>query len=53
MIDWWRARGDRLEIVMSVCTGSALLAEAARLMVSATSNKLYLQIAVDVGPKVH
>jgi putative intracellular protease/amidase len=54
MLDWLRARGNDAEILMSVCSGSALLAEAGVLDGrNATSNKVFFQLAVDHGPKVH
>lgn len=53
MLDWLKARSKEAEIVMSVCSGSAILAEAGLLDGrKATSNKRYFQIAVDHGPKV-
>lgn len=53
MLDWLRQRAGRAEIVMSVCSGSALLAKAGLLDGRrATSNKQYFQFAVDQGPKV-
>ena len=53
MLDWLRARSKDAEIVMSVCSGSAILAEAGLLDGrKATSNKRYFQVAVDHGPKV-
>jgi putative intracellular protease/amidase len=53
MLDWVRARGKDAEILMSVCTGSAILAQAGVLDGrKATSNKVFFQLAVDHGPKV-
>lgn len=53
MLDWLRTRAKDAEIVMSVCSGSAILAEAGLLDGrKATSNKRYFQVAVDHGPKV-
>jgi transcriptional regulator GlxA family with amidase domain len=53
MLDWLRLRAKDAEIVMSVCSGSAILAEAGLLDGrKATSNKRYFQVAVDHGPKV-
>ncbi len=54
MLDWLRGRAKGAEIVMSVCSGSAILAEAGLLDGrKATSNKRYFQIAVSHGPKVN
>jgi transcriptional regulator GlxA family with amidase domain len=53
MLNWLRAQAKSTEIVMSVCSGSAILAEAGLLDGrKATSNKRYFQVAVDHGPKV-
>lgn len=53
LLDWLRGRAEQAEIVMSVCSGSALLAKAGLLDGhKATSNKRYFQLAVDQGPKV-
>jgi transcriptional regulator GlxA family with amidase domain len=50
---WLRERSAKAEIVMSVCTGSALLAKAGLLDGHrATSNKQYFSIAAGQGPKV-
>jgi transcriptional regulator GlxA family with amidase domain len=54
MLDWLRKRAEDAEIVMSVCSGSALLAKAGLLDGRrATSNKQYFQLAVDQGPSVN
>lgn len=54
LLDWMRTRAADAEIVMSVCSGSALLAKAGLLDGrKATSNKRYFSIATDQGPKVH
>lgn len=51
--DWLRERAAKAEIVMSVCSGSALLAKAGLLDDRrATSNKQWFQLAVGNGPKV-
>jgi putative intracellular protease/amidase len=53
LLDWLRQRAEKAEIVMSVCTGSALLAKAGLLDGRrATSNKQLFQFAVGQGPKV-
>ena len=53
MLQWLKTRANDAEIVMSVCSGSAILAEAGLLDGrKATSNKRYFQVAVDHGPKV-
>lgn len=54
LMDWMRTRAADAEIVMSVCSGSALLAKAGLLDGrKATSNKRYFSIASDQGPKVN
>jgi transcriptional regulator GlxA family with amidase domain len=53
LLDWLRARAAGAEIVMSVCTGAALLARAGLLDGHrATTNKLAFQWVVTQGPKV-
>ena len=53
LLTWLRDRAESAEIVMSVCSGSAILAKAGLLDGRrATSNKRYFQIAVDQGPNV-
>jgi transcriptional regulator GlxA family with amidase domain len=53
MLKWLQDRGKDAEILMSVCSGSAILAEAGVLDGrKATSNKVFFQLAVDHGPKV-
>lgn len=53
LLDWLCERAPKAEIVLSVCSGSALLAKAGLLDGRrATSNKVYFQMAVAQGPKV-
>jgi transcriptional regulator GlxA family with amidase domain len=53
LLNWLRARAEKAEIVLSVCSGSAILAKAGLLDGRrATSNKRYFQLAVDQGPNV-
>jgi transcriptional regulator GlxA family with amidase domain len=53
LLGWLRERAAKAEIVMSVCSGSALLAKAGLLDDRrATSNKQWFQLAVGNGPKV-
>lgn len=54
LLDFLRARATAAEVVMSVCTGSALLAKAGLLDgYNATSNKRYFNLARVAGPKVN
>ncbi|MEO9528022.1 DJ-1/PfpI family protein [Roseibium sp.] len=51
--DWIRAASEKADIVMSVCTGSALLARTGVLDGrKATTNKMRFNWAVQFGPKV-
>jgi len=53
LLDWLAARSRSAEIVMSVCTGTALLARAGLLDGQrATTNKAFFQWVADQGPKV-
>ncbi len=53
MLDWLREQAETAEIMMSVCSGSALLAKAGLLDGrKATSNKQYFSFATAQGPKV-
>jgi transcriptional regulator GlxA family with amidase domain len=53
LLDWLRARTLDAEIVMSVCTGAALLARAGLLDGHrATTNKFAFQWVASQGPKV-
>lgn len=53
LLDWLQTRAEDAEIVMSVCSGSAILARAGLLDGrKATSNKQFFQMAVDNGPRV-
>jgi transcriptional regulator GlxA family with amidase domain len=53
LLQWLRQRAASAEIVMSVCTGSALLAAAGLLDGRrATSNKRRFHLAVSHGPRV-
>jgi len=54
LLEWLRERAATAEIVMSVCTGSALLAAAGLLDGRrATSNKRRFHLAVSHGPLVN
>ncbi|POF31012.1 DJ-1/PfpI family protein [Roseibium marinum] len=51
--DWIRAASEKAEIVMSVCTGSALLASTGVLDGrKATTNKMRFKWAIQFGPNV-
>lgn len=53
MLDWLRRRGGEAELVMTVCTGSALLARTGLLDGHrATSNKMVFQWVTEQGPRV-
>lgn len=53
MLAWLKERGEAAEIVMSVCTGSAILAKAGLLDGRrATSNKKSFDWVCEQGPKV-
>jgi transcriptional regulator GlxA family with amidase domain len=53
LLQWLRKQGESAEIVMSVCTGSTLLAQAGLLDGrKATSNKQYFKFATDRAPQV-
>jgi transcriptional regulator GlxA family with amidase domain len=53
VLEWLRARAAEAEIVMSVCTGAALLARAGLLDgVAATTNKRAFDWVVTQGPRV-
>ena len=54
LLAWLRERAAKAEIVMSVCSGSAILAKAGLLDERrATSNKQWFQLAVGNGPAVN
>lgn len=54
LLDWLKARAEKAEITMSVCSGSALLAKAGLLDGrKATSNKQYFDISSSQGPNVN
>jgi transcriptional regulator GlxA family with amidase domain len=53
MLDFLRSRASEAEVMMSVCTGSALFAKAGLLDGRrATSNKQFFDLAKQQGPKV-
>jgi transcriptional regulator GlxA family with amidase domain len=53
LLRWLRERAERAEIVMSVCTGTAILARAGLLDGRrATTNKAFFRWVADQGPKV-
>ena len=53
MLDWLRAVVPRAEVMMTVCTGTALPARAGLLDGRrATTNKMFFQWVADQGPRV-
>jgi transcriptional regulator GlxA family with amidase domain len=53
LLQWLRTQAESAEIVMSVCSGSSLLAQAGLLDGRrATSNKQYFKFATDRAPQV-
>ena len=53
LLDWLRERAPEAEAVMSVCTGSALLATAGLLDGRrATTNKMFFNEVIATGPEV-
>ncbi len=53
MLDFLRAQAQSAEVVMSVCSGSAILAKAGILDgKNATSNKLFFSLATEQSDKV-
>jgi transcriptional regulator GlxA family with amidase domain len=54
MIDWIKGRAEQAELVLSVCTGSLLLAKAGLLDgLSATTHHAALDLLRKVSPKVN
>ncbi len=53
MLDWLRRRAPEIETVMTVCTGTALLARAGLLDGRrATTNKMFFHWVAEQGPRV-
>jgi len=54
LLDWLKKQSESTELMMSVCTGSTLLAKAGLLDGrKATSNKAYYKMATSYGPNVN